>query len=194
MGGGATLFSSQWSAVIHHEPSGSFTSRIRRLKALRAGRQVPTRYGSWMVPPAPVSLCGQFTLFDGHHPPRGRQAYWFPGNISWELALGGFSHPEAEFTNRDSHLDLVGYVWPSCCLVLERFKTSRDRGSWVVQSVKRLTLEFGLGHDLMICGIEPHIGFCADSMQPAWDPLSLSLSLPLLCLLPLKINKYTLQT
>ena len=59
------------------------------------------------------------------------------------------------------------------------------RGFWVAQSVKCLTLDFGSGHDLMVCEIETHVGLCTDSVEPAWD--TLFLSLPLLHL-PLKIN------
>ena len=51
----------------------------------------------------------------------------------------------------------------------------------MAQSVERLTHDFGSGHDLTVRGIEPHVGLCADSMEPAWDSLSLSLSI--------KINK-----
>ena len=54
----------------------------------------------------------------------------------------------------------------------------------MAQSVKRLTLDFGSGHDLMVRGIEPRVGLCADSVEPAWDFLSLSL-----LSLSLKINK-----
>ena len=43
-----------------------------------------------------------------------------------------------------------------------------DRGAWVAPSVKRLTLDFGSGHDLMAHGI----GLCTDSAGPAWDSLS----------------------
>ena len=39
------------------------------------------------------------------------------------------------------------------------------RGAWVAQSVKHLTLGFGSGHDLTVCGFEPHVGLCADSMS-----------------------------
>lgn len=64
------------------------------------------------------------------------------------------------------------------------------QGAWVTQSVKCLTLDFGSGHDLTADEIEPHIGLCADSVEPAWDlslypssthvhSLSLSLSLSL---------------
>ena len=51
-------------------------------------------------------------------------------------------------------------------------------GTWVAQSVKRATLGFGSGRDLMAHEFEPHIGLHADSMEPAWDSLSPSLSDP----------------
>ena len=41
----------------------------------------------------------------------------------------------------------------------------------VAQSVKRLTLGFGSGHDLTVREFEPH-----DSVEPDWDSLSLPLS------------------
>ena len=49
---------------------------------------------------------------------------------------------------------------------------------WVAQSVKCPTLNFRLGHDLMVREIEPHIRLCADSAEPAWDSLSPSLFAP----------------
>ena len=49
----------------------------------------------------------------------------------------------------------------------------------MAQSVGHLTLDFGSGHDLPVRGFEPHVGLCADGVEPAWDSLSL----------PLKINK-----
>ena len=57
----------------------------------------------------------------------------------------------------------------------------------MAQLVKYLTLDFGLGHNLMVCETEPFIGLCADSMEPDWDSLS-----PSFFLLPLhlKINKH----
>ena len=48
----------------------------------------------------------------------------------------------------------------------------------MAQSVKHLTLDFGSGHDLTVHETETHIRLCADSMDPAWDSLSPSLSLP----------------
>ena len=41
------------------------------------------------------------------------------------------------------------------------------------QSVERLTLDVGLGHDLTVRDFKPHVGLCAGSMEPAWDSLSL---------------------
>ena len=62
-------------------------------------------------------------------------------------------------------------------------------GTCVAQSVKHLTLDFGSGGDLMVQEYEPHIRLCADSVEPAWDSLSPSLSAPPLRKLSLKINK-----
>ena len=60
----------------------------------------------------------------------------------------------------------------------------------VAQSVKHLTLDFSLGHDLRIHGIEPHVGVCADSAEPAWDSVSLpSLSATPLLVLSLFLSK-----
>ena len=62
-------------------------------------------------------------------------------------------------------------------------------GAWVAQSVKRPTLDFGSGHDLTVREKEPHVGLCADGVEPAWDSLSLPLSLPLPCSYLLSQNK-----
>ena len=61
-------------------------------------------------------------------------------------------------------------------------------GAWVVQSLKGLTLGFCSGHDLTVCGFELCIWLHADSAEPAWDSLSLSLSAPRPGYLSLKIN------
>ena len=64
-------------------------------------------------------------------------------------------------------------------------------GAWVVQSVKRLTLDFGLGHDLTVHGFEPCVRLCADNAEPAWFYLPLSASpLPMSTrALPLPLSK-----
>ena len=49
----------------------------------------------------------------------------------------------------------------------------------MAQSVKHLTLDFGSGHDLIVCGFEPRVGLYADCKKPAWDSLSPSLSVSL---------------
>ena len=46
----------------------------------------------------------------------------------------------------------------------------------MAQSVKCLTLAFRSGHDLTVCELQPHVGLCADSAEPAWDSLCPSLS------------------
>ena len=44
-------------------------------------------------------------------------------------------------------------------------------GAWVAQLVEHPTLDFGSGHDLMVGEFSPHIRFCADSVEPAWNSL-----------------------
>ena len=57
----------------------------------------------------------------------------------------------------------------------------RTRGTWVAQLVKHRTLDFGSGHDLMVHEMEPHLGLCTDSMEPALDSLSPAISVPPHC-------------
>ena len=52
----------------------------------------------------------------------------------------------------------------------------------MAQLVKRPTLDFRSGHDLMVHGIEPNARLGADSTEPPWDSLSPSLSAPPLSL------------
>ena len=66
------------------------------------------------------------------------------------------------------------------------------RGTWVAQSVKRLTLGFGSGHDLMVRGFKPHTGSVLTT-QSLLGILFLPLSLPFPCLLSVSQNKYTLK-
>ena len=54
-------------------------------------------------------------------------------------------------------------------------------GAWVAQSVKHLTLDFGSGMILRFVGSSPCVMLCVDNVEPAWDSLSISLSLPLPC-------------
>ena len=48
----------------------------------------------------------------------------------------------------------------------------------MTQPFKHLTLDFGSGHDLLVCGIEPRVGLCNDSAGSAWDSVSPSLLHP----------------
>jgi len=56
------------------------------------------------------------------------------------------------------------------------------RGTWVAQSVKRPTLDFGSGHDLRILGSSPVLGGVVSTLsgESAWD----SFLFPLPLLLP----------
>ena len=56
-------------------------------------------------------------------------------------------------------------------------KYLNNRGTCVAQLIKRPTLDFSLGHDLMVCEIEPCIGLHADSVEPIWASLSPTLPL-----------------
>ena len=60
----------------------------------------------------------------------------------------------------------------------------------MAQLVKGPNLDFSHGHDLVVHGFKPHIGLCADSVEPAWDSLSLPAPPPLVLSLALKINKH----
>ena len=48
----------------------------------------------------------------------------------------------------------------------------------MAQSIKRPTLVFSSGHDLMVHEIEPHVGFCTGGTKPTWDSLFPSHSAP----------------
>ena len=60
-------------------------------------------------------------------------------------------------------------------------------GAWVAQLFNCPTLDFGPGRDLIVRKVEPLIGLCADSTEPAWDFLSPFLFAP--PLLALSQNK-----
>ena len=53
-------------------------------------------------------------------------------------------------------------------------------GALVTQLVKHSTLDLYSRHYLTVHGVELHVKLRADSVEPAWDCLSVSLSLPLL--------------
>ena len=73
-------------------------------------------------------------------------------------------------------------------------------GTWVTQLVKRLTLDFGSGHDVAVSAIKSHVRLPSDHTS-LLGILSFPLSLPIphmrVCTLSLtlsvKINKYFLK-
>ena len=71
------------------------------------------------------------------------------------------------------------------------FHSLADRGAWVAQSVKHLTLDFSSGHDLTVCEIEPRALGSTLSAQSLPGVLSLPLSLPFhcSCMLSLPLSK-----
>ena len=60
----------------------------------------------------------------------------------------------------------------------------------MAQSVKHQTLDFSSGHDLTVRGFEPNIRLCTDRVEPAWDPLSVSL---FLCPSPARVHVHALS-
>ena len=62
------------------------------------------------------------------------------------------------------------------------------KGTWVVQLVECLTLDFGSGHDLTVRGFEPCVSSALTS-RSLLGSLSLPLSALLPCSLPLSQNK-----
>ena len=66
-------------------------------------------------------------------------------------------------------------------------------GTWVAQLVKHPTLDFGSGHSLIVHGLKPHVGLCADSARTCLG-FSLPLTLPLSFFLSKQRNKQTTTT
>ena len=60
----------------------------------------------------------------------------------------------------------------------------------MAQLVELLTLDFGSGHDLTVCGFEPHTGLCAGRVWSLLGILSSCLSLTHALSLSLSQNKY----
>ena len=86
------------------------------------------------------------------------------------LGLHVSIHPTT-FTHSSN---ILGGALPGSSLSLEFC-----RGAWWLTELSVPTLGFRSGHDVMVHAIEPQIGLHADSVESAWDSLSLSLSLSL---------------
>ena len=67
-------------------------------------------------------------------------------------------------------------------------KTKELWGTWVAHLVKHPTLDFGSGHDLAVHEFKPRLRLRTDRVQPAWDSLSASLSVPPLLVLSLSLS------
>ena len=61
----------------------------------------------------------------------------------------------------------------------------------MAQLVKHPTLDLGSGHDLMVGEFKAHVRLHADHVVPAWDSLSLPLSLSAPALLSLSVSLKT---
>ena len=64
------------------------------------------------------------------------------------------------------------------------FLTIKNKRSGMSVWLSQLSVRLSVSAQAMIsrfCEFEPHIGLYADSAEPAWDSLSLPLSLPLPC-------------
>ena len=75
-------------------------------------------------------------------------------------------------------------------LLLPSLENGENNNTYTLKifiKIKPLTSGFDSGHDLIVCEFKPRIGLWADSAEPAWDSLSLSLSFS-----P-PISKYTLK-
>ena len=73
------------------------------------------------------------------------------------------------------------------------FRMTFPWGARGAQSVKHPTVDFGSGRDLTNHELDPLIGLCAGSVEPAWDSQSLSLSLSLSLLLPCSCSLFLSQ-
>ena len=83
-------------------------------------------------------------------------------------------------------------TWISGCkLIKTMFFTLRiiNRGARVAQLVKCPTLDFGSGYDLTVLWVWTPCQARADVVEPAWDSLSPSLSVPSLLVPTLSLSK-----
>ena len=100
----------------------------------------------------------------------------------WWESDGGYSSWPLKIKRGEAPGCICNHCIPHCCVCSAKetntavsFKNGLMRVPWVAQLVKRLTLDFGSGHDLVVCEPQSHVGLRADSAEPAWDSLSLSL-------------------
>ena len=108
--------------------------------------------------------------------------YWGRERHTQSMSRGGQREGKTEFeagsrlwavsTEPNAGLELTN------CEIMTWAEVGRST-NWAIQVPQHPTLDFGSGHDLLVCEREHHIRLCANSMESAWD--SLFLSLPLSC-------------
>ena len=121
----------------------------------------------------------------------------YPGEgRRWEMTWGGLWALECSICWSGWWLHVCDGVMCVCVCMCVKIHQRHLRivhilGPWVAQSVKCPTLDFSSGHDVTVCEFEPRVRLQANSVKPAWDSLSLSLSAPppLMLALSLKISK-----
>ena len=75
--------------------------------------------------------------------------------------------------------------------ILFRLKMDVKWGAWLAQSVKLLTLDFGSGHDLVVCEIKPPARTARSLLAILSPPLSAPPLLTHTCWLSLSQSEYT---
>ena len=95
-----------------------------------------------------------------------------PSELIPERKLGREQAHEAKW---NSSPEQVGVIRPALSIESSKYN-NHLRGTWVAQSVGQPTPDFGLGHVLTVCGIEPciglHIGLevCLGSLSSSPSP------------------------
>ena len=120
----------------------------------------------------------------------------FPSFISSNKAICGMNDFSKLLVVLGTVPSKENIIWPTYVFLnfLVATLESTKRGAWVAQLVKHLTLDFGSGHHLTVCGIEPYCRVLPWLVQSLLGILSLPLSLPiphlLTCALSLSLSKY----
>ena len=110
--------------------------------------------------------------------------------VYFDRAAGGPDLPSSLLRKLISIISLTSRQCDLTCHVIALSHYFDPWGTWVAQSVQHLTFDVHSGRDPTVHEFESRAGLCIDCLG-----FSLSLSLPLPCLLclSLKINKQTLK-
>ena len=111
------------------------------------------------------------------------------GKELWSVPNMGSVHPNQPTPN-NGNKSWSPYSFPALSVAMRLVYSKLPfSATWVAQSVKLLTFDFGSGHDLMVCDFEPHIGLWTGSTEPARESLSPSPSAPPLLTKNLSLSK-----